>query len=114
MKDKLDEHVTEFFEEAEHILSRVKEYDAENVIIGIRKNVKLTFEDRMFSFDNSTSKDLLGHLAEFFYGLCGGAIFDGIGNIVAHSQKQANLKREIDKISARFNGTVANIRGLNL
>lgn len=103
VKDKLDEHVTEFFGEAEHILSRVKEYDAENVIIGIRKNVKLTFEDRMFSFDNSTSKDLLGHLAEFFYGLCGGEIFDGIGNIVAHSQKQANLKREIDKISARFN-----------
>ena len=103
VKDKLDECVTEFLGEAEHILSRVKEYDAENVIIGIRKNVKLTFEDRMFSFDNSTSKDLLGYLAEFFYGLCGGEIFEGIGNIVAHSQKQANLKREIDKISARFN-----------
>lgn len=102
MKDELDKCVTDFLGEAEHILSRVKEYDAENVIIGIRKNVKLTFEDRMFSFDNSTSKDLLDKLAGFFYELCGGKIFEGIGNIVAHSQKQANLKREIDKISARF------------
>lgn len=102
VKDELDKCVTDFLGEAEHILSRVKEYDAENVIIGIRKNVKLTFEDRMFSFDNSTSKDLLDKLAGFFYELCGGKIFEGIGNIVAHSQKQANLKREIDKISARF------------